>query len=105
LAVNVFFLSLGVLLYHFATVKGVALPAKSDQVFPFLALNHLGSFAAIVFIVGLTAATFNSADSVLTTLTTSFYFRLSRSKKSGQSHQNDGACRICSPFVGGYIRL
>ncbi len=74
LAVNVFFLSLGVLLYHFAMVKGVVLPSKSDQVFPFLALNHLGSFAAIVFIVGLTAATFNSADSVLTTLTTSFYF-------------------------------
>jgi len=38
-----------------------------------LALNHLGMFAAIVFILGLVAATFSSADSVLTTLTTSFY--------------------------------
>jgi len=37
-----------------------------------LALEHLGTFSAIVFIVGLTAATFSSADSVLTTLTTSF---------------------------------
>ena len=37
-----------------------------------LALDHLGDFAAIVFVIGLTAATFSSADSVLTTLTTSF---------------------------------
>lgn len=70
--VNVFFLALGALLYHYATVKGVPLPEKTDLLFPTLALEHLGLFAALVFILGLTAATFNSADSVLTTLTTSF---------------------------------
>jgi Na+/proline symporter len=70
--VNVLFLALGALLYHYASVKGVALPEKSDLLFPTLALEHLGLFAALVFILGLTAATFNSADSVLTTLTTSF---------------------------------
>ena len=74
LIVNVFFLSLGVLLYHYASVQQITLPAKSDDLFPFLALENLGLFASMVFIVGLTAATFNSADSVLTTLTTSFYF-------------------------------
>jgi Na+/proline symporter len=70
--VNAFFLALGALLYHYATVKGIELPTKSDLLFPTLALRHLGLFAAVVFILGLTAATFNSADSVLTTLTTSF---------------------------------
>jgi|694.fasta_scaffold02623_6 Na+/proline symporter len=80
LVVNLFFLSLGVMLYQYATTKGISLPLndvggiKTDAVFPFLALNHLGSLAALVFIIGLTAATFNSADSVLTTLTTSFYY-------------------------------
>jgi Na+/proline symporter len=74
LGVNVMFLSLGALLFHFASVQNIAIPAKTDQLFPMLALQHLGWFASIVFIVGLTAATFNSADSVLTTLTTSFYF-------------------------------
>lgn len=69
--VNVFFLSLGVLLYTYATAKGVTV-ARTDFLFPTLALDHLGAFAGIVFIVGLTAATFSSADSVLTTLTTSF---------------------------------
>lgn len=78
--VNVFFLSLGVLLYQYYAYSGIGLPMNaeagkiiSDKVFPNLALNHLGLFAGLVFIVGLTAATFSSADSVLTTLTTSAY--------------------------------
>ena len=70
--VNVLFLSLGVLLFQYAKAKGIALPASTDHLFPTLALNHLGVFAAVVFVIGLTAATFSSADSVLTTLTTSF---------------------------------
>ncbi|MDZ4712626.1 MAG: sodium:solute symporter [bacterium] len=70
--VNLFFVSLGALLYTFATSSGIPVPAKTDELFPLLALNHLGSFAAVVFVLGITAATFSSADSVLTTLTTSF---------------------------------
>lgn len=74
LPVNLFFLSLGVLLYAYAAQKGVTMPGKSDELFPTLALGPLGLAASVVFILGLTAATFNSADSVLTTLTTSFCF-------------------------------
>lgn len=70
--VNLFFVSLGALLYAYAAKMGIELPTKTDQLFPLLALNHLGVFAAIVFVLGITAATFSSADSVLTTLTTSF---------------------------------
>ena len=70
--VNVLFLSLGVLLYHFANVKGIHIPEVSDNVFPTLALGYFGTFTALAFIIGLTAATFSSADSVLATLTTSF---------------------------------
>jgi SSS family transporter len=77
--VNLFFVSLGAMLYMYAEKSGITLPVNpetgkvvTDQVFPVLALNNLGVFAAIVFIIGLTAATFSSADSVLTTLTTSF---------------------------------
>lgn len=71
--VNVFFLSLGVLLYTYANSKGIEIPKKTDDLFPLLALQHLGTVAGLFFIIGLTAATFSSADSVLTTLTTSFY--------------------------------
>ena len=75
--INFFFLSLGVLLYVYAQQQSIALPIKdgkviTDGVFPFMAFGHLGKWAGLIFIVGLTAATFSSADSVLTTLTTSF---------------------------------
>ncbi len=70
--VNFCFVSLGALLFHYAGAKGIDIPKSTDHLFPLLALRHLGSFAAVVFIIGLTAATFSSADSVLTTLTTSF---------------------------------
>ncbi|MBK6521069.1 MAG: hypothetical protein IPG08_01340 [Sphingobacteriaceae bacterium] len=78
--VTVFFLALGVLLYMYYDFAHIALPINAetgavitDRVFPNLALNHLGAFSGLVFILGLTAATFSSADSVLTTLTTSAY--------------------------------
>ena len=74
------FLSLGALLFQYYDYAGLTLPTNAetgkvitDKVFPNLALNHLGVFAGLVFIIGLTAATFSSADSVLTTLTTSAY--------------------------------
>lgn len=70
--VNLLFLFMGALLFVYAHEKGIILPSKSDEVFPDLALNHLGAAAGLFFIIGLTAATFSSADSVLTTLTTSF---------------------------------
>ena len=77
--VNFFFLALGALLFLYQQEKHIPLPMNeagkilTDRVFPNLALNYLGTFAGLVFIIGLTAATFSSADSVLTTLTTSMY--------------------------------
>jgi Na+/proline symporter len=73
LIVNVIFVSLGALMYLYASSKGIAIPTRTDELLPLLALDHLGTFAAIVFLLGIIAATFSSADSVLTTLTTSLY--------------------------------
>ena len=70
--VNFLFLSLGVLLYLFAQREGIAIPARTDDLYPLLALNHLGLVVAITFLLGITAATYASADSALTALTTSF---------------------------------
>lgn len=70
--VNIFFLSVGALLFIFASAENIALPGRSDYLFPEIAFNHLGPIAAIVFILGLTAATFATTDSALTALTTSF---------------------------------
>ena len=70
--VNLLFLTLGALLYIYANSKGINLPAKGDDVYPFLALNHFTPFLGIVFILGIIAITYASADSALTALTTSF---------------------------------
>jgi|GEM_PF-1176 len=70
--VNFLFLSLGLLLYVFAIREGIALPERSDDLFPILALRHFSYFVGIVFLLGITSAAFSSADSALTALTTAF---------------------------------
>lgn len=71
--VNLFFLALGVLLYHYAEVNGIIMPTRSDNLYPLLALNEFHLVGGIAFLLGITAAAYSSADSALTALTTSFY--------------------------------
>ena len=70
--VNFIFLSLGGILFYYAQSKGVSIQGTSDNLFPTIALQQLGLGAGIVFIIGLIAAAYSSADSALTSLTTSF---------------------------------
>lgn len=66
------FLALGVLLYKYAFDQNIPIPERSDDLYPLLALNHFGIAAGVVFLLGIIAAAFSSADSALTALTTSF---------------------------------
>jgi Na+/proline symporter len=69
--VNFFFLALGVLLTDYAQQNGI--DAHKDQLFPIIATKgNLGLATAIFFLLGLIAAAYSSADSALTSLTTSF---------------------------------
>lgn len=68
--VNFVFLSLGLLLTVYAQQNGI--DAHKDDLFPILAKNHLGIGVFIFFLLGLIAAAYSSADSALTSLTTSF---------------------------------
>jgi Na+/proline symporter len=95
--VNILFLSLGALLYIYANAKGVIVEnfnnpdlvrncpislldpvtntlkcSKTDELFPFLVFNYLPPVVGFVFILGILAAAYASADSALTALTTSF---------------------------------
>ncbi len=71
--VNLIFLSAGALLFIYAGMKGINVPENSDDLFPLIATgNYLSPVVGILFIVGLIAAAFSSADSALTSLTTSF---------------------------------
>ncbi|WP_027880103.1 sodium:solute symporter [Mesoflavibacter zeaxanthinifaciens] len=68
--VNFVFLSLGLLLTVYAQQNGI--DAHKDDLFPILAKNHLGFSVFVFFLLGLIAAAYSSADSALTSLTTSF---------------------------------
>ncbi|HHB79166.1 MAG TPA: sodium:solute symporter [Saprospiraceae bacterium] len=70
--VNILFLALGALLYMYSSNIGIALPKSTDQLYPLLALRHFPSYISIIFLIGFVAAAFSSADSALTSLTTSF---------------------------------
>ncbi len=70
--VNLLFLSLGIMLFLFASKEGIAVPEKTDYLFPTLALQHFSIFAGIVFLLGIIASNYASADSALTALTTAF---------------------------------
>ncbi len=75
--INIFFLSVGALLYIYAEKNGIAIPVvdgspRTDLLFPEIAFHHLTIIPAVVFLLGLTAATFATTDSALTALTTSF---------------------------------
>ena len=87
------FMLLGALLFIYAKKEGIAIPlmdgeAKTDLLFPEIALNgKLGIGVAITFILGLIAAAYSSADSALTSLTTSFcvdFLRLEEKEKQQQ---------------------
>jgi Na+/proline symporter len=77
--INLFFLSVGALLYIFASKNNIQVPLdlvtnkpRTDLLFPEIALNHLAILPGVVFLLGLIAATFATTDSALTALTTSF---------------------------------
>ena len=69
---NLLFLSLGVLLMMLAQKQGVALPQAPDDLLPmFAASGVLGTLVVVLFTIGIVAASFSSADSALTAITTS----------------------------------
>ena len=77
--VNVLFLCLGAALIFYAQATGFQLPVNeagvvvNDKIFPSVAFS-LSKFTAVVFVIGLVAAGYSSADGTLTALTTTFCY-------------------------------
>ncbi len=84
---NLLFLSLGALLYIYANETGMDIPARSDYLYPMIALEHLSPFLGIIFMIGLIAAAYSSADSALTALTTSFCVDFLDMEKNGKEEK------------------
>lgn len=119
---NVLFLCLGALLYIFAMAKYSEMtglqpdpdglfPATSiqylgeeagltkpggwggDDLFPLIAIKYMG-FVGVIFIIGLIAAAYSSADSALTALTTSFCVDFLGMDKGEEKHKTRYAVHI-----------
>ena len=91
--VTFLFMVLGALLYTYGLKQGISIPLldgkpNSDLLFPEIALNGgLGITVAITFILGLIAAAYSSADSALTSLTTSVCIDFLEINKKNKSRQ------------------
>jgi Na+/proline symporter len=72
LPVNMLFLALGILLARHFEAMGVALPGKGDELLPMFVQTSGSSLVLVLFTLGIVAASFSSADSALTALTTSY---------------------------------
>lgn len=76
--VNLLFLALGALLVLLAGNRGITLPAMGDELLPmFAATGGLGSVVVVLFTIGIVAASFSSADSAITSMTTSYCIDIS----------------------------
>lgn len=97
--INLFFLSVGALLYLYAAQNQIAIPTvndvpRTDLLFPEIAFHHLEIIPAITFLLGLTAATFATTDSALTALTTSFCVDFLHMDKPENQHSPQKQVRI-----------
>ena len=92
--VNLIFLALGALLYMYYEQTGIGSialesdPARTDLLFAEIAQSgKLGLSVGILFLLGLIAAAYSSADSALTSLTTSFSVDFMNIEEKNESEQ------------------
>lgn len=86
LPINFLFLCLGAFLFIYAQQMGITIPDRVDYLFPEIALNHFPVYVGVIFLLGLIAAAYSSADSALTSLTTAFcvdFLDMHKEEKTG----------------------
>ncbi len=95
IVVNILFLCLGAALLTYASKTGFELPVDAagnvvpDKIFPSIAFSFSG-FTAVMFVLGMVAAGYSSADGTLTALTTTFcYDFLGFGKQGSEARHNE----------------
>lgn len=104
---NMLFMALGVLLAQLFERQGMAIPAKGDELLPFYVENtsslfllpsSLSHLTSALFILGIVAASFSSADSALTSLTTSYCVDI-KGRGDDERLRKHAHLAICALFV------
>jgi len=98
LPANLLFLVLGVLLAQLFEGGGVALPQKGDELLPMF-VETAGPLVLVLFSIGIVAASFSSADSALTSLTTSYCVDIRR-RPGDERLRRLTHIAMCVIFVG-----
>ena len=102
LPVNMLFLSLGILLMILASQKGIMLPDNGDQLLPlFAATGDMGTMVTVLFAIGIVAASFSSADSAITSMTTSYCVDIEEKETDEKLRRKThlGICLVFALFV------
>jgi solute:Na+ symporter, SSS family len=84
--VNFIFMCLGVLFVIYMQTKGIAIPNKTDEIYPMLATHYLSFGVGICFILGIIASAFSSANSAMIAMTTSFMVDIYGLKGKSEEH-------------------
>ena len=104
---NMLFMALGILLAQLFESQGIAIPAKGDELLPFYVENtsslfllpsSLSHLTSALFILGIVAASFSSADSALTSLTTSYCVDI-KGRADDERLRKHAHLAICALFV------
>jgi Na+/proline symporter len=91
---NLLFLTMGAALYLYSDALSIDIPGNTDVFYPKIALEYMPQSFAVLFIIGLIAAAYSSADSALTALTTSFCVDFLNFEKKNHSEEQKKATRI-----------
>lgn len=84
LPINFMFLLLGFFLILISQKEQIVTPL-GDELLPFFAFDYFGGFITICFLIGMIAASFSSADSALTSITTSISADILNIKENSKS--------------------
>ena len=101
LPINFILLLLGSLIVIYAQHSGITLPAEPDKIMPMVASTIMSPIASICFVLGIISASFSSADSALTSITTTLSVDIFKWKDNTSRRQllHIAVCTIFTTIV------
>ena len=87
LPINFILLLLGSLIIIYAQHSGITLPTEPDKIMPMVASTIMSPIAGICFVLGIISASFSSADSALTSITTTLTVDIFGNKNNQNQRQ------------------
>lgn len=97
--VNFLLLFLGSMCVLYASQHQLVLPSKPDAMLPMMVSSAMSPIAGIAFMVGIVSATFSSADSALTSITTSIAVDIVGIKPDDARRRRILHLLVCAVFV------